>query len=927
MTVDHFTVDQFDSIIKSIRASSCHSGIIMGERIWYVPLDAQTQITVRSSIHVSGTSASSGDDSIRLWLSELNDGHARLGKVDTYTTRVAGWEHRLRVKIEYLASLRNLAGDCARCENPLHIFLVAKDGPNKGRPFATCKNCSDEKNNFFWLDKPRVAFFKKLPVGGYAMTDIVNHKNPTLPVDTIESSSTIDFLSLLPPVEESPSSTMDDLLSMLPDEDEYEPVRVQIEPQSPRSPTDEQLAVITSPIGVPARVMAGAGSGKTFSMARRYEYLVNNGASANSILVVTFNKKMASEISNRIVSLVPSVLNSDAGKQICTIHAFCKRALSEFYPHWKKYAPCPTQQNPTWIIKKFIEESLAKFEPNQDNRPLWTETFDWIEMAKGQGYTFIYDTEFFYPALGAKYGELLDNVRKEFDAKMRGYKDGLVTFSDMLLDMELALANDPAFLRYWKARIEHIILDEAQDTTEQAMRILCALTQSITMVGDHDQLLYRFAGAAPEYNLLDGFESRYPSGLTFFLTRNYRSTQSIVSAGLKSIQNNYQDFDGLYEMKYLKQSRAADNAAMGKPIEYYEYANLSEEGAEAVAHIQRIMQEENESPGSFFVGFRTRSQSAYLEQSLIKASIPFINTTGKSFWTLPHVQDVVDYFRLGVNPMDKGAISRVYNIASNQMKNSWKSHADYGKYCSHRFLGKEFMELVGDGGMKKVRNLTIRNRPDYAWKFAAAGKDFADLVDGIANEIEQCEDDTQDGMTPVIEFIVNNCYKKHMAFEDGTGDDGEGSKMDDLAAVADMAGNYESGREFVVFVDKMLSLAKMQESDDWSGKVVLSTIHRLKGQERPWVIGVGISEGDRTVNKNPVAGLLPHTYSMTTPTNDGKLPGKGQGLIEDERCLFYVLITRAMRGVVLTGIRKYRHVWMKPSRFVEELGLVKYAEE
>ena len=142
--IDHFSIEQFDQVVKNVRPASYHAGVIMGEHIWYVPLDEQCQIVVRSSIRPNGTSADSGDDSIRLFLSDKNE-HVHLGKLDAYTTRVSGWEKRIEIKISYLASLRLAAGDCKRCENPLHIFIVQKEGANKGRPFATCKHCSGDK--------------------------------------------------------------------------------------------------------------------------------------------------------------------------------------------------------------------------------------------------------------------------------------------------------------------------------------------------------------------------------------------------------------------------------------------------------------------------------------------------------------------------------------------------------------------------------------------------------------------------------------------------------------------------------------------------------------------------------------------------------------------------------------------------------------
>lgn len=128
-----------------------------GEHTYWLPLDASAAVEIRSSIHSNGVAASTGEDSIRLWLVQWNGNFASLrdslplgGKLSRYTTRVSGWQTRLSDLIGHLAVFRLLAGNCPRCAKPLGIYKVKKAGANHGRLFAKCANTGYDA--FKWID-------------------------------------------------------------------------------------------------------------------------------------------------------------------------------------------------------------------------------------------------------------------------------------------------------------------------------------------------------------------------------------------------------------------------------------------------------------------------------------------------------------------------------------------------------------------------------------------------------------------------------------------------------------------------------------------------------------------------------------------------------------------------------------------------------
>ena len=127
--------------------------------------------------------------------------------------------------------------------------------------------------------------------------------------------------------------------------------------------------------------------------------------------------------------------------------------------------------------------------------------------------------------------------------------------------------------------------------------------------------------------------------------------------------------------------------------------------------------------------------------------------------------------------------------------------------------------------------------------------------------------------------------------------------------------------DFIAYVDAAAQRAKEAAGGKWDGKVILSTVHGLKGMERDIVFGIGLCEGTsyRNETEQPY-GLLPHTFSMRDPPNNGVLPGSSPARMEDERCIAFVLVSRAAERVFLSGFSGTADSRLHPSRFVEEMG-------
>lgn len=654
-----------------------------------------------------------------------------------------------------------------------------------------------------------------------------------------------------------------------------------------RKPNAEQQAVIDLPVNCAARVLAGPGSGKTFLIEHRIRKLIDSGVNPAKILVVTLTNTMATAMGQRIVKLNPSM--EARADHICTIHAACNRILKEEIG--------PRQVAKSWQVRKCLEQ-LAKELWSEDQRPGYAEIDAWIQLAKRNGLSSGEDLVFFNERLGSFHGDRLHQARIGLDTFLQAQR--MTTFADMLFEVDLRLAHDAAFRARQQSKFSHVIIDEGQDTGGQAMRILTTIAQpenNLLIVADTDQTLFRFTGATPETNVYDGFTERYPNGETRKLVTNYRSTVEVVEAQKRLIAHNYSDKGGIYHQSYFKQLCARVGAEQGKAISFTMYATADEEARSIVNQILG----DRDKPEDVFIITRTRAQAAWFEGPLSRANIPYLNLNGGSFWSLRHVRNIVNYVRLASHYDCDEAFKDVYNIATNDFRVPWVDEP----YCNHRYLGNAFVEACG-GSWKGIGKAIYQRR---SWGIGA--EDLQSFIYDIHLIL------IENGLVVALQYVIDKCYRKWLMHDEGLVDEdnAEGGKFEDLGTLLGIAGEYQDPDKFFAFVDGMQKADKAKNDKDWSGKLVIFTAHKSKGLERPTVYAPGWCEG-KTKTGQPF-GLLPHTFSLTQPPQLGILPMNGQGRIEDELDIAFVMVSRAMSKVVLSGYQVDKRGAMEPSRFVK----------
>ena len=298
----------------------------------------------------------------------------------------------------------------------------------------------------------------------------------------------------------------------------------------------QQEAAVNIGIDVPGVcINAGPGSGKTFSMVHRVKKLKELGVNIDKLIVVTLTTNAADEMWGRLEKAMPELKNTTLGRRVCTIHALNFRIWSK---HTGKTLRVLSGQGEShFVLKNALEDIMAQVGFG------WTQDiitpdglYDWINFAKSEVMVGTNARAFFVMHLGPKTGDAIYEAFIRFNEWCE--KGGWTTFADMLLNVDLLL-RDPAMRKRYSGYI--VIVDEAQDTNAQSMRILAALARNgqIWLCGDIAQSLFEFAGAHPDKNIGAGFETKYPNGVRLPLQINYRSTKAIIEAANSLVRYSF----------------------------------------------------------------------------------------------------------------------------------------------------------------------------------------------------------------------------------------------------------------------------------------------------------------------------------------------------------------------------------------------------
>lgn len=657
-----------------------------------------------------------------------------------------------------------------------------------------------------------------------------------------------------------------------------------------------QQMLAVNQIEGPVLIVAGAGSGKTRVLTCRIANILSKGVPSSSILSLTFTKKAAGEMKERIASMVGP--RAARGLVMGTFHSVFVRFLrdySEFLGYPKDFTIYDTSDSVS-MIKACLKEM------NLDDKVYKPKTvLGRISAAKNNLISpsaYVMNqavTEKDRIAKMPRLAEVYDLYWKKCRAA------GVMDFDDILFEMNILLRDNQAALEEISARFSHILVDEYQDTNRAQYLILKKLAArhgNICVVGDDSQSIYAFRGARIE-NILN-FKKDYPNCAIFRLEQNYRSTRTIVDAANSLIEHN----TGRIPKKCFSQ------AEEGSLIHLIKAYSEQEEAALVVSSIADIIRREGAQYQDFAILYRTNAQSRAVEEALRRRNIPYMIYSGNSFFERAEVKDVMAYLKLVVNPLDDESFKRVVNKPARGIGDTSLA----ALMAAALDNGKSLMETAYYDGLEKynlkpaaIAKIRLFTNMMLGFHNKVSDTDAFDLANSVAGEsgilalyrsdlsVEgQAKTANVEELLNSVKVYIEQCENE--AYEDYLAAHPE---VQDVSAANPL-------KDFVVTLPQylenvaLLSAVDVDE-DQTNNKVGLMTVHSSKGLEFPYVHIVGMEEN-----------IFPSGGFMASPSD-----------VEEERRLFYVALTRAMKGVKLSfcssRMRNGKTESNDVSRFVREI--------
>jgi DNA helicase-2/ATP-dependent DNA helicase PcrA len=620
-------------------------------------------------------------------------------------------------------------------------------------------------------------------------------------------------------------------------------------------------------VGPPLLIIAGAGSGKTNTLAHRVSHLIVNGADPRRILLMTFSRRAATEMTRRVerigrkISGAGPFVSSDALTWAGTFHRIGARLLREYAERIgldPGFTIHDREDSADLMNLVRHEQGFSKTERRFPAKGTCLAIYSRCVNAE---MTLDEVLKWFFPHYASWTKELKQLFAAYVEAKQR---QNVLDYDDLLLYWA-QMMSDSALAEEVGGRFDHVLVDEYQDTNRLQSSILLALKPGgagLTVVGDDAQSIYSFR-AATVRNILDFPDQFSPRAEIVTLDRNYRSTKPILAAANSVI--------GLAKERFTK-NLWTERLSSQKP----QLVALRDEADQARYVVEQVLA--NREQGSLLkhqaVLFRASSHSGVLEIELTRRNIPFVKFGGLKFLEAAHVKDILAILRFVENPRDRVAGFRVLNLLPG-----------VGPVSAHRVLDEIAPSADSAAGLG---DLPAPPR---------AGTDWISFVETIKN--------LRSSSWPTDLELARLWYQPHL---ERIHEDAE-IRRADLIQLEQIASGYPSRERFLT----ELTLDPPEATSDQAGVplldedyLILSTIHSAKGQEWKSVFIL-----------NVVDGCIPSDLSAGTTDE-----------LEEERRLLYVAMTRAKDDLHLVLPQRFfvhgqsrqgdRHLYASRTRFITD---------
>jgi len=631
----------------------------------------------------------------------------------------------------------------------------------------------------------------------------------------------------------------------------------------------------------PLLVFAGAGSGKTRVITNRIAYLISEkNVSPSNILAVTFTKKAAGEMQERVVNILKDLgIDPEKKPLIGTFHsigALLLRQNSDKAGLDRNFSIYDTDD-----VEKLVKDIMV--EQQIDIKQIRPGTvISYIETAKNN----LVSPRDFSLHYGGFIEDVVADIYPEYQKQLKA--QNAVDFGDLLYLTVKMLEENEDVLKKYQERFKYILIDEYQDTNAvqyKFVKLLSNRYNNICVVGDDDQGIYAWRGA--DIKNIQQFEKDFPKVNIVKLEQNYRSTKNVIEAASSVISQN----------SLRVEKKLWTEKGNGEQITMYQAEDQDDEAKFVTEEILKLRREKINLT-NIAVLYRTNYQSRVVEEEMLRNGLPYKLVGGFRFYERKEIKDILSYMRVMHNLKDDLSFNRIVNTPARKVgpKSVGELH-DLAKECNlsvmEMLLGSYILQNGIDNKNLHMKLNNIQKNLEKIMKysrvidifgslyFKTLGVDVSEVIDEILRE------------TKYIEWLDDGSEQAEY-------------KKENIEELRNVAGEYtrQYGKDSLEMFLQDINLIEQEQdknNDNTGSYVNLMTLHSSKGLEFDYVFIIGMEEG-----------ILPHSRSFTDDNG-----------LEEERRLCYVGITRAKEKLYLSFAenRQTREGYSSqiPSRFLGEI--------
>jgi DNA helicase II / ATP-dependent DNA helicase PcrA len=648
----------------------------------------------------------------------------------------------------------------------------------------------------------------------------------------------------------------------------------------------EQYKVVTHKKGS-ALVIAGAGSGKTRALTYRVAYLIESGVAPDSIVLVTFTKKAAQEMIDRVIKLV-----GKKGKQCKagTFHHIANQALH-------RYGHTIGLQNNFSIMDESDQKALMKLvlmqNLDKDERKGFPKSAKLVKLYSKQ----INRSLTLRETLKRNFPELMshlttiEKILQDYNAAKRQYNQ--LDFDDLMLLFLKFLEEDAS--KNYKKQIKHVLVDEFQDVNSVQAKIVDFLSEeaeTLVVVGDDAQAIYRFRGA--DFTHMINFPKNNIDCVQYKLEENYRSTPEILNLANTSITHNKKQF---------KKKLHTGLPTGEKPLQ------VSCDDVEMEARFVVQMIEDHKASGIPYheqaVLFRSAFHSIPVEQKLIEKHIPYEVRAGLRFFEKAHIKDLLAYLIIFTNPKDKiqwfrvlGMHPGISDVGVQKVLNLFPEN----KNVLEEFVNADLSSRLKGQRIQKKGLTSLEQLQDFILPilFDSTSSPYKLLPKKEIASLTRIIEKIEQYITPILKILYPTDYSERLL---------------DFKSIEEFSSSYSSISSFLSDILTQVDITKRDKGKNKEKPLVLSTIHQAKGLEWDVVYLINLTNG--RMPSSQIFGDYGEADDIQA--------------LEEERRLFYVAVTRAKKYLYLSQPLYVRQMGIKNipegSKFLEEIQQFDVYEE